>query len=136
MFLTLTALMTTEEAGSVGVLLLVRRLPFWVTFRTRAAASRGGPAAWPTPADCGGAADIAAAAAAAGGADEVGVVVEVRSHSVLRPHSRRGHAHQGRSGRTSPRQAVRLRRRRLHHLRCRSPLRLARRLRQLRLTCR
>lgn len=97
----------------MGVLLSVR-LPFSVTtsaaaaaFAGRAAAFRGGPAASPTPADCG---DIVAAA---GGADEVGVVEGVRSQSVLRPRSRRRRRRAGadRSGRTGPRPAVRRRRR-------------------------
>lgn len=97
----------------MGVLLSVR-LPFSVTtsaaFVGRAAAFRGGPAASPTPADCG---DIVVGAAA-GGADEVGVVEGVRSQSVLRPRSRRRRRRAGadRSGRTGPRPVVRRRRRR------------------------
>lgn len=140
--LTTTLPTRREEAGSVGVLLLVR-LPVWVTrirtedvpSKTSAATScRGGPAAWPAPADCGGAAvdaDIAAAAAAAAGdADEVGVVEGVRSQSVHRLRS--GHARQDRSGRTNQ-----VARRRRHLRRHRSgPLRLARRLCRSRLTCR
>lgn len=96
-------------------------------FVGRGAASRGELAAWPTPADCG---DIAGAAAV-GGADEVGVVEGVRSQSVLRPRSRRRRA--GRSGRTGLRPVVRRRRRRGRES---PPLRLARRLCRLRLTCR
>lgn len=97
----------------MGVLLSVR-LPVSaaVAFVGRAAASRGGPAASPTPADCG---DIVVvgAVAAAGGADEVGVVEGVRSQSVLRPrsrHRRRRRAGADRSGRTGPRPVVRRRR--------------------------